>query len=246
MVRCASSKESTSLQEANSCPSNDGHYHKNEVVIPVVSSADCTSKYYLLTGSRDMIQSSFHADCKNYSVHPHSKDMYQHLLSSPANVKTTSNMILMYRGLFTGRPPGFILTIILHVAILQLLVSNKSALVHPTFLETKSHCSSNTFNPYQVGLMHTHTSRRSTTTRLLCDGLQGSVQRDSSSSSERGVTTFVKEFEFEFTFEFESRFVIIQMKSLASPRAHVFVSMCIRSSLITTEEKQKNANKEKQ
>jgi hypothetical protein len=221
MVHRASSV-STSLQEGDNGSSND-HY-KNQVVIPVVS-ADCTSEYYMFTGSNDNIQQHSFVCNKNCPVHLYCpKAMHQHLLLSPAYIITTSNMTVMHRGLFTGRPPGFALAMIGQFVIWQIIINNKSALeqhnimtqrqededyyvIYLAILETKSH---------QVVLLNIkiHLVVRKET-----------WQCNSYFSSERGVTTFEKEFEFEFTFEFE---LLSHVGLLVSPCAHKHVSTRIR------------------
>jgi hypothetical protein len=87
------------------------------------------------------------------AVPPHSKVKNHCLLFSPANIINNSNMIVMYHGLFTGRPHGFALAMIRQFIIWQIII-NKSALeqqdgltqrqedchvTYPAILESKSH-----------------------------------------------------------------------------------------------------------
>jgi hypothetical protein len=196
---------STSLQQDNS-PSND--HHKNKVVIPVIFT-DCICKYYLFTGSIEngsQQESPSFACNKNCPVVP---SLHQHAIFSPADIIATSNMIAMYRGLFTGRPPGLALVMIRQFVFWHINISNKHHaleqqdgltsrqefyyIFYPVSLEPKSH--------NQVVSLHINIHLVVSKTLR-----QQQRQRDSYSSSERGVTTLAKEFEFEFTFEFESRF----------------------------------------
>ena len=142
-------------------------------------------------------------------------------------------MIVMYHGLFTGRPPGFASAMICQFVIWQIINNNKSALeqqdgmtkeqedyhvIHPAILETKSH--------NQVVL--SHIKIQPVVSKEKGQRTLEATQHDSSSSSERGVTTFAKEFEFEFTFEFESRGIVQFAVRAQTFLPYLIISHCSR------------------
>jgi hypothetical protein len=174
-------ERSNRRQEGGNSPYID-HY-KNQVVIPVIS-ADCTRKYNLPTASNDNIQQTLFA-CKKkcpVSVPSFSKvKNHCYLCFRSANIITTSNMIVMYPGLITGRPPGFALATIRQFITWQTIINNKSPIERQDGWTQQQ--DGDYYIVYNI-MIHLVVWKK---TR----------QRNLYSSSERGVTTFAKEFALE-------------------------------------------------
>jgi hypothetical protein len=142
MVQYAHDNKLRCSQPSNS-PRQDHIIQKYQVVVPVLDHVvDRTDEYGLLTGSDAFVQ---HKDGllssspyeMNHDAAKHDVCQHQRMITQ-ANINTSNVTTIMYRGLFTGRPPGLSLLHVPYHGSLPSSISLTLDLHDRSFLTTDS------------------------------------------------------------------------------------------------------------